>query len=192
MASRGYTTPDYLPYPNNPADPADLPPENRALAEATQTGLIARVPNTRRIVAGDGLLASPAENLAQDLTLSVRVAAPLRIVNDQVGIDTTYGYSPVAHGHPEYSPVGHGHRFSEVGISKGEVYVGTLTAGQEKQFDVARTPGDTPLVTVQHHSTYIFATADIISDGVFRINVRNSTSSTTHTNVKVSWLLVVA
>jgi hypothetical protein len=57
MASRGFTSPDSLPYPNNVNDPADVPPEIRVLAEATQTALNLRIPNTRKIIAGDGLAA---------------------------------------------------------------------------------------------------------------------------------------
>lgn len=199
MASRGHTTPDSLPYPNNVNDPADVPPEFRVLAEATQTALNNKVPSARRIIAGDGLLASPAENLAQDLTLSVRVASPLKIVNDQVTIDTTSAFPPTAHVHDyaaphdhPYAAAGHTHNYRQLGMEKGEIDFGTLSPGQEKVSDIAKPSGATVLVSVQHSSTYIYATADNKSDVLTRVNCRNGTSSTTHTNVKVSYLIVNA
>jgi hypothetical protein len=199
MPSRGYTTPDQLPYPNNPAEAADVPPENRALADAVQLALNNKIGVARRIIAGDGLIASPAENLAQDMTLAVRVAAPLRIVGDIVGIDTTYGFSPVAHGHPEYALAGHTHGYanashthpySQVGLTIGDIDFGTINAGTEKTRDVAITQGDYVFVTVQHSSTYIYATADHKDPSTVRINCRNGTSGTNHTNVHVVYLIV--
>lgn len=199
MASRGFTSPDNLPYPNNVNDPADVPPEIRVLAEATQTALNLKIPNTRRIIAGDGLVASPAENLAQDITLSVRVKAPLKIENDQVAIDTAQAFPPTAHDHAyaaphdhPYAASGHTHSYRTVGMEKGEIDFGSLSPGQEKVYDISKPSGATVLITVQHTSTYIFATADNKSDVLTRVNCRNGTSSTTHTNVKVSYLIVNA
>lgn len=199
MPSRGYTTPDNLPYPNNPNEQADLPPENRALAEAVQLALNNKIGIARRIIAGDGLLATPGETLAQDMTLAVRVAAPIQIVNDQLTIAAGTTFPPSAHSHPEYAPVGHTHgysspghthKYSECGLVVGDLDFGTLNAGTEKTADIGITSGDHVFVTVQHSSTYIYATADHKSPSVVRVNVRNGTSSTNHTNVHVIYMIV--
>lgn len=201
MATRGYTQPDLLPYPNNPNDQADLPPENRALAEAVQLALNTKIGTGRRIIAGDGLIASPAENLAQDLTLAVRVAAPLQIVSDQVTIAAGTTFPPSAHSHPEYAPIGHNHAgvyanashshpYSQCGLVIGDLNFGTLNAGVEKTADITITSGDYVFVTVQHTSTYIYATADHKDPTTVRVNVRNGTSSTNHTNVHVIYMIV--
>lgn len=199
MASRGYTTPDNLPYPNNPNDQADLPPENRSLAEAVQAALNNKIGVARRIIAGNGLLATPAETLAQDLTLSVRTKSPIYIDNDQVAIDPAASFP---HSHPEYSPIGHTHSnlgqviasstwVGDYQISAAAFSLGTIGPGAEATagpFGI--NPGTYCICSMQHPSTYLQPTYNDLGNGTATIKVRNSTTSTTHTNVKVHALFI--
>lgn len=80
-------------------------------------------------------------------------------------------------------------------VSHWEWNVGTLAPGEEKTLTgLSKSSGSAVIVSVQHSSTYIFAVANTTNpEGTYYdLKVRNSTTATTHTNVKVNVLVVKA
>jgi hypothetical protein len=92
-------------------------------------------------------------------------------------------------GHLGYS---HGHHPSQVGIRRIEHNFGTVAAGKEASHRFGRSNDEYPQVSVLHSSTYIVANVHSLDDGGFTIEVRNTTASTNHTNVRVIIHLVRA
>jgi hypothetical protein len=79
----------------------------------------------------------------------------------------------------------HGHAASQVGNGVIHHNFGSLSAGQTKSQAFGRSNDQYPVVSVNHPSTYILAVISSLHDGGFTVEVRNSTSSTNHTNVHV-------
>lgn len=155
-------TPGYnLPYPDNYQDPADSPLALRNLATATDTALGLMIEET--------------------------------VANSRF-LDTAEGdgrYSPKSHNHSgSYAPVSHTHKPSQIGIVHGTWTIGNLNAGVEVIKNLSKPSNSTVLVTVQHHSTYIFATANTLDPVTVSLKCRNSTNSTNHTNVKVYYAFI--
>jgi hypothetical protein len=86
----------------------------------------------------------------------------------------------------------HGHNPSQSGIGVIHHNFGSLAAGQTKSQAFGRSNDQYPVVSVNHASTYILAVIASLWDGGFSVEVRNSTSSTNHTNVHVIVHLVRA
>jgi hypothetical protein len=86
----------------------------------------------------------------------------------------------------------HGHNPSQSGIGVIHHNFGSLSAGQEKRQRFGRSNDQYPVVCVNHPSTYILAVIESLDDGGFTVQVRNSTSSTPHSNVHIIVHLVRA
>lgn len=164
----GATSPDGLPYPSDYEDPADVPIAIKDLADQTQAALIERASTARVITAGTGL--TGGGSLDTDRTIALDLAF-------------TDG---------RFAPLVHGHTPSKVGITIGNWGPLTLAPGQEMVTDVGKPSGAAVFVTVQHQSTYIFATANVIDPTLVRFHIRNSTQSTTHTNVNMVYAIISA
>ncbi len=109
-------------------------------------------------------------------------------------LDTAEGnalYSPKSHTHA-YAPTSHTHTPSKVGLQMGTWTIGNLNAGVEVAVTLTKPANSAVFVTVQHHSTYIFAVANTLNATQVSLKCRNSTSSTNHTNVKVYYLFVAS
>jgi hypothetical protein len=157
-----YSVPDRLPSPDDYQQPGNSPAVIQALADATQAALINR--------------ASQA----------------------QAAVDTA-----AAHAAAAYAPAVHAHQYSaqllpnayfptvhDGQIALGLWNVGDLAAGQEKVVDWPVTGGTFVFAQVQHPSTWIYVTADLIGATNLRMRVRNGTASTNHTNVKVHVMVI--
>jgi hypothetical protein len=86
----------------------------------------------------------------------------------------------------------HGHNPSQSGIGVIHHNFGSLAAGQEKAQRFGRSNDQFPVVSVHHSSSYIVAVIHSLDDGGFTVEVRNTTSGTTHSNVHVIVHLVRA
>ena len=204
------TSPDNLPYPgpNDYGDPADGPLALGALAEATQAALNARVSDTgdtmtgplevqpmlylhkpgssRVILESDGATGRMALRvLTQDYTaLAPVTAAPAMAGAELV---TLSQLDDVARMDPAGSV--------EVGTTNGRMRVaavsmGDIAPGAIAQFDFAVVAGTHLLATVQHPSTYLICTCNLVSNTQAQVFVRNSAATTTMHAVTVHILQI--
>lgn len=190
------TSPDGLPYPTNYDDVADVPAALEDLAQATQAAFDTHVDKAISITAGPGL--TGGGTLEQSRALAI----------DYPTTDARYAGAGHTHGTPAYatsagnadtvdgkhasdlSAVGHGHAPSSVGIAAGSVNLGTIGPGAQASAVIGKAADQRVLVSVNHASTYIVATGEEINAGQARLEARNTTSGTTHTNVTINYVLV--
>ena len=212
-----YTSPDNLPYPDDYQQPADSPSAFAALANAVQAALSATktfasglVLNTlngtntdkapsqaavkawkdsieaRTIGAGNGL--TGGGSLAASRTLNVVAGTGITVTADTVALNTGYTEGLYTRMAAEGQTV-----IGDKAMSCLVWNVGNLAAGEEKTTTVQVAKGSYVFVSVQHHSAYIFAVANLVTGATTdscELKVRNSTTQTTHTNVKVHLLVV--
>jgi len=101
----------------------------------------------------------------------------------------THSYASLTHTH-DYAPSSHGHDPSGIGIRSGTYTFGSVGAGSEASATLSKYSNERVFCTVNHASSYILAHVEEISSTQFKIEVRNTTSSTTHSNIIVNYLLV--
>lgn len=111
-------------------------------------------------------------------------------------------YSQTSHGHSGYAATGHGHDYAAtnhgnhpstpngVGIRIERHGPISLNAGNEMTFNIAKASNEMVFYSLQHSSTYIFANLFNYGSTSATIKVRNSTSSTNHTDIYVHVLYV--
>lgn len=208
--NRGY------PYPDDYQAAADAPAAFDALATAVDSDMAARVADingqdtrndgqdaaiaavdgrvdaveARSVVAGAGL--TGGGTLGATRTINVGAGSGISVAADSVAVNkaTLDGwYQAKDTNTAKLAPEGQ----TVVGDKAMGVYVwdiGTLGAGEERTQQVTVADGSYVFVSVQHHSTYILAVCNLLSGTLAEMKVRNSTTSTTHTNVKVHLLVV--
>lgn len=198
-----YTDPDRIPYPDDMQEPADSPAALQSLANAVQTALTSirasvQAIAVRTISAGYGLTGGgsleASRTLAVDTaTIATRGYADGKVTN-ALGGNTTIAPSQAAVGSglAAKSDTSHGHTYqpSSVGIVAGSVNLGTIGPGAEASTVIAKEAGQRVIVSVNHPSTYILGTGEEINAGQARLEARNTTSGTTHTNVILNYVLV--
>jgi len=173
----GYTQPDRLPYPDDYNTGADSPTAIRDLATETQAALV-----SRHVWAGNGMWGGGATHL--DPTLNVGQGWGIDVVADAVAVNANALDT-------RYSQHGHAHTPTAVGLLPGLHNFGSLTPGQESTHIIPIGPNDIVLATVDHPSSWIALTANLDYErNECDIKVRNTTQSTTHNDVRVSFLVV--
>ena len=212
------TTPGWgLPYPDDYQDPADSPTALHALAVATEAaglaGDAARVKKAGDTMTGRLHLQGPEPLLifnpgVASVLLGTRLEgdaskgavldssaanyAPLKIAagtapEDAVTVAQLNARIPpyLAQAVPASSWLADG-QISAVSFLVGEIGPGQeITCGP-----VGINPGTYCVCSCQHASTYLIATYDDRGDGTAVIRVRNSTTATTHTNVRVHAIFI--
>lgn len=186
---RGYPVPDdYQQAADVPAALDDLATAVDADAQAIETEF-----RNRQIIAGNGL--SGGGDLSTNRTLNVGAGTGITVAADTVALNKAYTdglYQPKDGNIAKIAPEG----TINVGDKSMGVYVwsvGNLAAGEEKTTTVQVAKGSYVFVSVQHHSTYIFAVANLAIGATTdpcELKVRNSTLQTDHTNVKVHLLVI--
>lgn len=198
-----YTSPDNLPAPDDPQAPADSISAFQALAAATQTAISAvRATAVSRVI--DSLSGTNADIAPSQKSVKAAIdAIAARVISAGTGLtgggslaasrtlSLDVGYTDgryariAAEGSTEFTD-----RFLGVRV----LDFGTLAAGAEsgvQSFNIR--DGSYVFASVQHHSTYIFASCNIATTGSTQrvdVKVRNTTTQTTHTNIKVHCLVV--
>ena len=161
----GTTEPDGLPYPSDYNTPADAPAAYQALAEATQVALTNR-------------------DTAHAPTVHGHDRVPLAdVANDSVALQ--------GRGPGTFADATHGHNPSGVGIRTGQ-YTFTAVGAQQEQSSgaIAKAANEQVYCQLHHSSNYITWTVANLQDSSFEIKVRNNTASTTHTLIRIQYLLV--
>jgi hypothetical protein len=158
----GYTTPDRIAYPDDVQQPAHSPNALRALADTTQAAVTAAKSKASSDL--DAYRISAAANFAQ----------------------ATHTHQYV----PQLLPSAYFPTANDNQMTVGVWAVGGLAPGQEAVIDWPIVDGSYIFAQVQHASTWIFVTTDITAPNNVRLRCRNSTTTTTHTNIKVHVLIV--
>lgn len=97
------------------------------------------------------------------------------------------------HNHAQYAQAIPSGTYVADGQVTAVVFVvpGSLAAGQEIELGpFGITPGTYCVCTVQHPSTFVYAVYNDRGDGTAVVKVRNGTTSTTHSNVKVHAIFI--
>lgn len=208
--NRGY------PYPDDYQAPADGPAAFDALAKALDSDVAGRVVDiagqdarndsqdaaiaavggrvdtveARSVLAGAGL--TGGGTLAATRTIGVGAGPGVSVAEDSVAVDRATVDTWYQARDLNTAKLMAGGQTS-VGSKAIGCYlwdIGTLGAGEERTKQVPVAAGSYVFVSVQHFSTYIYAVCNLVSATVAELKVRNSTTQTTHTNVKVHLLVV--
>lgn len=193
------TTPDNLPYPSVPGDPADAIPAFQALAQGVQTALNGKVPAARRINVGNGIKRTAgAVDLTSDQTLAVDYVTNggLTLSGGRLTVDDAWlaaRYSGIAHGHA-YAAATHYHPADQAAIRRGRFNAGSLDPGKAYgPWTVAHGLGGVPAA--------VFACADnddathsvVTSCGTFdgtNLNITARNLGNNAESVWISWMVV--
>lgn len=198
-------TPRGYPYPDDYQAPADVPAALDALATAVNADVDAvdgqvganateiAALKARQVIAGNGL--TGGGNLAASRTLNVVAGTGITVLADSVGLNTGYtdGRYQLKDGNTAKIAAEGTVNVGDKSMGVLVWTVGDLAAGEEKETTVQVAKGSYVFVSVQHHSTYIFAVANLVTGSTTdscTLRVRNSTLQTNHTNVKIHLLVV--
>ena len=104
--------------------------------------------------------------------------------------DTALNGRSAAHDHPYAWVIPTTTWVGQYQLTAATFNLGTLAPGQEAEVLFGINPGTYCVCSPQHSSTWILAVYNDKGDGTAVIKARNSTTSTTHTNVKVHALFI--
>jgi hypothetical protein len=174
---------------------ADIAPSQKSVnsmktaLEASIAAVAARV-----ITAGNGL--TGGGDLTANRTINVGAGTGITVAADSVSVNkgTLDGwYQPKNTSTAAIASEGTT-QVGDKGIGVRVLDFGSLGAGQESGvLSFTINDGSYVIASLQHHSTYLLVSCNIATEGATQrvdVKVRNSTTSTTHTNIKVHVLVV--